>query len=278
MDLLSAPYRYYTELIFPRVQDRRGATFIKSMLEDLAHKGCSKISEEPTSIKDMEWDNLLILDACRHDIYEEVFGDCDYRISVGGASKEFIRKTFSDQEEFQDTVYITANPHFYPSKFRELTGSEPKEIFHAVYNVYDTDWDDETGTVLPEPVVRDAISASNLFEEKRLIVHFMQPHTPFLDSDIDGSALDWNDDLEKSGEEIYSLARMNKIDDRKVKKDFRRNLEILEEHIEELRDNLDGKTVVTADHGELLGENGMYGHFPGCRAEKLRKVPFDTLS
>jgi hypothetical protein len=275
MNLLSTPYRYYSELLYPKIADLRGATFIKSLLESVAHRGCQKISEEPTSIKEMEWDNLVILDACRHDVYEDVFGESDYRISVGGATKEFIQKSFSGGE-FQDTVYITANPHFYPSKFRELTGKNPEEVFHTVYNVYETDWDNEKGTVMPRSLVRDSISANNLFEDKKLIIHFMQPHTPFINSELDESVINWNNEIE-GGRQIYSYARINKIDNEKVRKDYRDNLKVLEEAIGELREKLDGKTVVTADHGELLGENGLYGHFPGCKAKKLRRVPWDEL-
>jgi glucan phosphoethanolaminetransferase (alkaline phosphatase superfamily) len=35
--------------------------------------------------------------------------------------------------------------------------------------------------------------------------------------------------------------------------------------------------LITADHGELLGENGLYGHPADSDAEKLRKVPWYSL-
>ena len=37
---------------------------------------------------------------------------------------------------------------------------------------------------------------------------------------------------------------------------------------------LDGKVVVTADHGELLGENGHWGHKIGLENTELLEVPW----
>lgn len=52
--------------------------------------------------------------------------------------------------------------------------------------------------------------------------------------------------------------------------------------MDDLLSELDGKTVVTADHGELLGERSFplpyreYGHPKGTYTEKLVKVPWHT--
>lgn len=50
-----------------------------------------------------------------------------------------------------------------------------------------TDWDEKSGVVRPEPLIRDAKNARKLFPDKKIIVHFMQPHVPFLTSDIEQS-------------------------------------------------------------------------------------------
>lgn len=228
-------------------------------------------------MKDKEWDNLIILDACRHDFYEEEFGDSDYRITEGSASKEYIKKNFSDQE-FKDTVYVTANPHLYEDIFSDLTGRKPEDVFHTVFNTYEDKWDREEGTVLPGSLVEDAVTAEKLFPEKRKIIHFMQPHGPFIGVDWDRGKLSKN---KSSGEEetvgVFDRAQIGLLDSEKLVDGYRQNLALLEEHVEKLNEALDGRTVVTADHGELLGEGGMYQHFEGCGAVALRKVPWDVI-
>lgn len=45
----------------------------------------------------------------------------------------------------------------------------------------------------------------------------------------------------------------------------------------ELIDYTDGKVVITADHGEALGEGGLYMHPMGVNAPILREVPWFVI-
>jgi hypothetical protein len=57
-------------------------------------------------IHEQDWDNLLILDACRFDYfdrYNEIDGDLQSRQSRGSTSREFIRGNFSNRRAY-DTV------------------------------------------------------------------------------------------------------------------------------------------------------------------------------
>lgn len=276
-NILSAPYRYYKGVVFPRVNHLRGSNFILRNLRRLAFLSIREnIEEEPEGLKDKEWDNLIILDACRHDFYEEEFGDSDYRITEGSASKEYIKKNFSDQD-FKNTVYITANPHLYEDIFSDLTGRRPEDVFHTVFNTYEDKWDRQEGTVLPESVVKDAITAEKLFPGKRKIIHFMQPHGPFVGVEWDKGKLAKKKRSRNEEIGVFDEAQIGLIDGERVVEGYRQNLSLLEEGIKELKEKLEGKTVVTADHGELLGEGGMYQHFEGCDAVALRKVPWDVI-
>jgi hypothetical protein len=54
------------------------------------HKG-SSVTEE-------EWDNLIILDGCRYDLFESVnsiSGDLESRTSAGTESAQFLRKNYT---------------------------------------------------------------------------------------------------------------------------------------------------------------------------------------
>lgn len=60
-----------------------------------------------------DWDNLILLDACRYDYFESqinIEGELKSAISRGGHSWEFMQGNFVGRE-FHDTIYVTANPH-----------------------------------------------------------------------------------------------------------------------------------------------------------------------
>jgi glucan phosphoethanolaminetransferase (alkaline phosphatase superfamily) len=53
------------------------------------------------------------------------------------------------------------------------------------------------------------------------------------------------------------------------------NLRYVLDHVERLLNNIDAETVVlTADHGELFGEWGLYSHHACVPHPALRKVPW----
>lgn len=67
--------------------------------------------EEPTNVMEEDWDNLIILDACRYDSFVDmnnISGQLDSIISVSSTSPEFMEKTFKERE-FHDTVCVSAN-------------------------------------------------------------------------------------------------------------------------------------------------------------------------
>lgn len=137
MKLWRKAYLLYKYEIYPRIDHLRGSNWFLRKLRGLRSQRLDKVGEDPHSIFEKgEWDNLFLLDDCRVDTFHEVFGESDYRISLGSATPEYIEKTFSEGD-FSDIVYVTGNPHFYPDIFEELTGRDVEETFHAVYNTYD---------------------------------------------------------------------------------------------------------------------------------------------
>jgi hypothetical protein len=119
-----------------------------------------------------DWDNLLIFDACRSDLFEEnhTLPGKLKRVSLGaGDSPEFMEKQFSGS--YPDTVYVTGNPFAV-----ELDAG----TFHAVINLFESGWNEELETVLPDAVTDAGLEAAGEYPEKRLILHYMQPHFPFI--------------------------------------------------------------------------------------------------
>lgn len=237
--------------------------------------------DDCVSVMERDWDNLVILDACRYDVFTEenvIEGELDTVTSCGSHTVEFLQANFGDGT-FHETVYVTANPNAH-----EL---EPR-TFHATVPLYsDENWDAEIMTVPPETVVEAAIEAHEQYPSKRLIVHFIQPHTPFIGEkgrQIPQKHTPPGDDPDPDQEIrwIWGNLQYNfvDIDIDTVREAYRENVAIALEQAERLVDTLSGKSVVTADHGNLIGDltgpipvRG-YGHPEGLRHRHLVEVPW----
>lgn len=82
--------------------------------------------------------------------------------------------------------------------------------------------------------------------------------------------------------DLQSTVKHNDATRGEVLRAYRENLTLVLSEVETLLEELTGKVVVTADHGELLGEpespvpNRRYGHPRGVYVEKLVKVPWQV--
>lgn len=222
------------------------------------------------------WDNLIILDACRYDAFSECIdmdGTLESRISKGSQSLEFMEANF-DSGPYNDTIYVSGNPY---------TGEIETEFFKLI-NVWETGWSSEYQTVLPETITEAAVSAHNEYPNKRLIVHYMQPHMPFIGE----RGMEYrrkynvnnpdNDDSLSLGQALHYGFSDISVDE--AWDGYLENLSLALESVEQLLEAVDGLSVITADHGELFGEwvgplpAPIYGHTPQIRAEPLVKVPW----
>jgi hypothetical protein len=65
-----------------------------------------------------------------------------------------------------------------------------------------------------------------------------------------------------------------------IQEAYRENLDIALVEVEKLLPHLEGRTVVTADHGEMLGDRHRYlpmrdfGHHPGIFNDATVKIPW----
>ncbi|GKZ15297.1 hypothetical protein [Haladaptatus sp. T7] len=236
-------------------------------------------------VMDADWDNLLILDACRYDLFTQIYaklsldGELSKFQSRGSSSSEFLLENFGGRS-YNDTVYVTANPH----EKRVLDDS-----FYFTDRVWIDGWSDDDGIVPPEVLSERALSVHEEFPNKRQIVHFMQPHTPFIgetqldiDSRLTGGLRDMM--LDESSEMDFGFAwealQDGEIEDGIFWEAYRDNLiRVLEEAIP-LAEELPGKTVITADHGNAIGEWAtpfpipVYFHPSKIRMPVLNTVPW----
>lgn len=275
-EMMNKIYELYCRKIYRNYKHLRGTWRIKHMLTQIIARSIESYDKEPESVFEKDWENLLILDAARHDLYEELEGETEKRTTLAGQSTEYIEKNFSEGD-FSDVVYVTANPFFSETQFNELTGRKPEEVFHEVFHTYKTDWDTEHNTVMPEELIRDAKTAKKLFPEKKIVVHFMQPHYPFVNSKFTDEGIRPDLDHEKEGFSIWELAETGKYDREELWEAYRENLELVLPKAKELAENLGGKTAITADHGNFVGEEGLYGHPRGVKSKPVREVPWHVI-
>jgi len=227
--------------------------------------------DDGTNFYEHNWDVLILLDACRLDAMKEVeeeysFLNSQGKIrSPGSTSSEWMANTFTEyyENEVQDTIYVTANPQIERFDFD----------FHYIDKVYEWGWDQGHDTVLAETVTDAAIEASRrmLTDDRRLIIHYLQPHFPSVPDPIGhgGNKVNkaslrlWNDSL---SEERYWES-------------YIKNLRYVLDSVDDLLNNIDADEVaISADHGEAKGEWGIYGHPHGMPISCLRDVPWYLTS
>ena len=273
--MLRKIYRKYYSKIFRNYNHIRGTWRIKHTFRNFLAKDLPQTEESPEPVFEKEWDNLLILDAARHDLYEELNGETESRNTLTSRSRKYIAENFSE-DQYSDVVYVTGNPHFHNNHFEDITGRKVEEVFHEVFHTYKTDWDEEENTVLPEALIGDAKTAKKLFPDKRLVVHFMQPHYPFVKSDLTKGGIRPDLDHEKEDFSVWQRAEMGDYNQEELWKAYKQNLEYIMNEIEQFIEELEGTTAITSDHGNLVGENGLYGHSIDKPIKQLRKVPWDV--
>jgi hypothetical protein len=229
-----------------------------------------------------DWDSLIVLDACRADLFEEVAdvdGFDEYRRVTSNASNTtpWTRKNFAGQA-FGDIVYVTSNP---------VTSKVAPDAFHELREVWVDHYDPDTYSILPEPVVEETLAANEDHGDKRLVAHFMQPHMPFVTrpdlifrthwrpGDVDGP------DAEPPNN-IWHALELGEVTREEVWAGYRENLEYVLDDAIELANALPGRTVIMSDHGNMLGERTIppirvYGHPPGLRCPELVEVPWAVV-
>lgn len=228
-----------------------------------------------TGIKVMkeDWDNLIILDACRYDLFNQVNwfkGKLRSVVSSDSSTSGFLKHNFGD-EYFPDTVYISANP--------QVQRHEVGRRFHDCIRLWETEWSEELDTVPPGNVTDVAIETRNKYPNKRIIVHYIQPHYPFIGEtgkNIDHRSVTGDGIIEEKHDihSIWDLLELGSLESELVWKAYRENLELALPHVDRLLRNSPGKAVVTSDHGNSFGEFGVFGHPGGVYMSDLVKVPW----
>lgn len=211
-----------------------------------------------------DWDTAIILDACRYDTFAKCNrydGNLRREVAVGSESREFFQRVFQD-DTFHDTVYVTGNPY--------ITILED-DTFHDVY--IDEAWNTAGTAAAPGRMTDAAIRAHEDHPDKRVVVHYMQPHLPII-------APGWehvNEDISYYKDEYFPD---NGLSIEKLYQAYKANLRYVLDHVDELLAAIEGKVLITSDHGELLGERQRpipirgFNHHENLYVDGLLSVPW----
>ncbi|EMA41859.1 hypothetical protein C446_06070 [Halobiforma nitratireducens JCM 10879] len=152
---------------------------------------------------------------------------------------------------------------------------------------------------MPDHIREMAIDAHEEYPDKRLVIHFMQPHTPYIGPKADEVRGRLQDEHgmqfkkmniihgEESSEEselnfsqLRNAAEKGYIANDTLHELYRENLEIVLDEVKHLLEEINGKSVISSDHGELLGDGDgwfmpkAYGHPGNVYSPELRFVPW----
>lgn len=245
-----------------------------------------------TNVFDRDWDLLIVLDACRVDAMRNVAPEFDFVEevkaiwSVGSASHEWLCKTFTEdhRETIANTVYVSTNPHV-PTTFQY--GELPPETytiplmyadwnvvsaddFQLLRHIHDHDFQDYYATIPADLVTDHAIQIGRSHEFDRMVVHYFQPHRPYI-----GRAPNGERHLTDAEDEPWKSIRTGTTSLEEVRELYEDNLRYVLRSVGRLLENVDADTVaITADHGDLFGEFGLYGHPEGFVHPNLKRVPW----
>jgi len=183
----------------------------------------------------------------------------------------------------------------------------------TVVDVWRHGWDDDLGTVPPGSLEaalranRDAVEAA-----ERTVLHYMQPHAPYLTAGRGGKLSRIRDAIDRQaladgGEAAGHLSRVGDAIRPRLESALERselamkaglwleldpgsllrggvretamayygeNLDVVLAAVADLVAALDGTVVVTADHGEAFGEDGVWEHHVETHIPALMEVPW----
>lgn len=251
----------------------------------------SELPDQLDRLAEMEWDVLVILDAMRWDAWEGHVGVGEPVWSPANCTMEWVKAVFSHAElraRMAGVDCVTANP--------EVTRHVNEVLLRERDDLWKRGWEyvNGLGTVPPATVTEAVETRLVVGRDHPVYAHYAQPHGPYpmaeppvpvMRNNPEAGTVEGTEDqpiLMDPHEEIEDPDHWLTFD--VLRSAYEKNVKWVLDAIEPLLDS-DRTVVVTADHGELLGEEAtivtedgpvtrpMYGHPPGKAHPKLREVP-----
>ena len=246
--------------------------------------GYYRLPSQKRLLAKAKWNVLIVLDACRADAFRRLVDrDAGVVRSLAPCTRTWVRqlgRIIALQPERPDVLWVTANPVVD----RDCGRYGVRGV--RLMSVWRTRWDRHGEARIPS-VHPDAVGEElRLYlqqhgQPERMIIHYVQPHAPYigvpeLASARTGPAEDPFIMAVKQLPDPEDAVRRGDLTWQEVREAYDGNLKLVWDSVQRLLPDLKGHVIVTADHGELLGEGNRFGH--GCRwtTELLRRVPWMT--
>jgi|GEM_PF-131745 len=262
---------------------------------------------------------LVVLDACRFDYFEQnvsefIPGDLQKVWSPANRTPTWVPAVWCGNH---DLTYISSNVYVGDYEYEKngiefCADSHIKDIVEA----WKFAWDAELTTVEPDTMTDLALKDAAKPGPTRLVVHYLQPHEPYIGEsgfqswlqevpDVSRNKIDesekeqflqsrdkvtldevieynitWGEmkkyEIEAPESDVRTLLDEGKISEQDLREAYRGNLRLVLQEVRRLVERVDCDVVVTSDHGELLGEDGRYMH-DNTTHPILREVPWYTV-
>lgn len=119
---------------------------------------------------------------------------------------------------------------------------------------------------------------NNKYPNKRSLIHYHLPHAPYAGE----TGMQYYEEIPHQ----YPRYGQRGVDisDEEIHQAYDENLNIALDYVDEMIDVLEGKIVISSDHGEMLGKSDfpipitMYGHPLGTYTDELVKCPWYIIN
>jgi len=180
---------------------------------------------------------------------------------------------------YYDLTYISSNP-YVNSIGRPCRDYVAKDHFKRIIDVWKFGWCEKLGTVPPSAVNEVAMNMTN---RSTLVIHYAQPHWPYIGKTkiLYPRPMSPLERARKPNILQHLLNRLKRkiltwqvLRSGKLRDAYFDNLRLVLEYVTKLIPHLNGKVVITADHGDLLGEHERLWHPCEINHPVLREVPW----
>lgn len=245
-------------------------------------------------------------------IYDDYLdGELKMAESPGTSTVTWLYNTFNG--DWKDTIYVSGNPWINSSGedtalTRPILSDEFKDVGERFSDVVDM-WDSD---LVPPDRISKAVRRTLMRNpDKKIIGHYMQPHAPYLEEGLiktgrhkkksgegnpsyfqkmfkyirDSAGMimvktigwKWSVKVRRflgigTHSQVEEIKEKYSVD--KLRELYMDNLRKALYSISELCNRLPLNVAVTSDHGEFLGEDGLYGHHSECERSILKRVPW----
>jgi hypothetical protein len=160
---------------------------------------------------------------------------------------------YCEMRDVSDVAYITANPQ---------CSMLDEDQFLRFEEVWQSRWQKaESGYIHPRAVTEKTVETMREDDPGKTVAHCMQPHGSFRLSEEAGHP--------------WTKLQVGERDFETTWEYYRDNLEWVLDELKLLLNNVDAeKVIISADHGNSVGEYGFYGHRPYLPLKGMREVPW----